>query len=146
MTRRELVAAGTAGVLAAVSAAGFALLALLHSGVDLFGLASALRVPAIRAVGSLYAAAAVAFAFVAYGIFARRSWAWTAAVAVNATALAAVVWRSFLVASHGAHHASVMILLTGSVFVAALLVLLSAPGRSLRQTNAERAQGELLAD
>lgn len=105
------------GWLALVGMAGAVVMSLAHSGWDVGFLGGGQAIPPV-AVG--LAVGAVLYALVAFGALSRRSWAWPAALVVNAVALAATLipfrWPSGLVPL--------------AISLAAIGVLVSRPGRA----------------
>lgn len=81
-------AATLVGVLALVGVVGAIIMAVAHLGAAVPGVTVG-RVVAPVAAG--LAVGAVLYALVAYGVFRRKPWAWPAALAVNAVALAATL-------------------------------------------------------
>lgn len=110
-------AVAAVGWLAVAGMVGAVFMSLAHWGLDV-GFLGGGQVVLPVAVGM--AAGAVLYALVAFGAFTRRSWAWPAALAVNAIALAATLipfrWPSGLVPL--------------AISLAAIGVLVSRPGRT----------------
>lgn len=110
-------AAAAVGWLAILGVVGATFMSLAHTGLDL-GFSGGGRAILPVAVGM--AVGAVLYALVAFGAFTSRSWAWPAALLVNAIALAATLfpfrWPSGLVPL--------------AISLAAIGILVSRPGRA----------------
>jgi len=120
------------GFLATIYAATFIFAAALHLGARIplgFGVLDEPRRPiAVLVEGS----AGLALAFAAFGVIARKDWAWAAAVWAHGLALAGVAWGMAAVAAgRGPHtvlndiyHRAIVVLLA-----AGLILLLTPLGR-----------------
>jgi hypothetical protein len=131
-TRGRNLGRTTAGLLAAMYAATFAVAVLLHLGVQIpLGFAvldEPLRPFAVIVEG----VAGIALALGAFAVFARKTWAWAAVTQAHALALAGVLWGIVAVAARRGphtqlndtyHRVMVVLLATG------LILLLTSLGR-----------------
>ncbi len=119
-TARRPTAATVVGVLAVLGVVGSVVMTLAHLDLDIpvvAALGPPAAVPVVVPAG--FALGAVLFALVAYGAFTRASWAWPLALVVNALALVSSVFPV-----RGAEA-----LVPAAVTLAAVVVLLSRPGR-----------------
>jgi hypothetical protein len=123
----------TVALLAAVYAATFVVAVLLHLGVEIplgFAVLDEPRRPFAVIVEGV---AGIVLAVAAFAVFARTTWAWAAATAAHAVALAGVLWGMVAIAAGRGPHTQlndsyhrVMV-----VLLAATLILLLTPlGRS----------------
>lgn len=130
-TSRRPTAATAVGVLALLGVVGSVVMTLAHLDLDI-PVVSALGPTgrALPAVAAGFAVGTLLFAAVAYGAFARTSWAWPVALVVNGLALASATmpWR-------GIESSGVPALVT----LIALVVLVSRPGRSALLYDRDRA-------
>jgi len=125
------------GLLTALYSATFFVAALLHLGVDIPLGFAVLDEPQRPFAVIVEGIAGIVLAVAAFGVFARKPWAWTAATAASAVALAGVLWGMVAIAAgRGVHtqlndtfHRVIVVLLAVN-----LVLLLSPLGRtSLRE-------------
>jgi hypothetical protein len=113
------------GVLALIGVVGSLIMTLAHLGLDL-GVIEAAYLPPV-AIG--FAVGALLFAAVAYGAFRQTAWAWPLALVVNGLGFVSSVFPV----------RGVEALVPALVTLAALVILLSRPGRDALLYRRERA-------
>jgi hypothetical protein len=105
------------GALAVIGVLGSAVMAIAHLGIDVPVVGGAVE---LLPVAISFAVGTVLYAFVAYGAFTRRSWAWALGLVVNGLAFASTAAPPY----RGGIEPVAM-----AVSLAALILLLIRPGR-----------------
>lgn len=134
----------TVGLLTAVYAGTFVLAVLLHVGVDIPLGFAVLEEPVRPFAVIVEGLAAIVLALGAFGVFARKTWAWAAVIGAHAVALAGVLWGMVAVAAGRGPHTQlndtyhrVMVVLLG----ANLILLLTPLGRRSLGRGRHRGKG-----
>jgi hypothetical protein len=114
-TTRRPTAATAVGVLAVLGVVGAIVMTLAHLGIDLGFIRAVRLVP----VAAGFAVGSLLFAAVAFGAFRRAAWAWPLGVVVNGLAFVSSIFPV----------RGLEALVPAAVTLAALVILLSRPGR-----------------
>lgn len=127
-TRKGAIVASTVAGLAVLAAVALTAVSLALFGVPVPGPP---RFPgsdgpaAFLVIGIVYSGLALLFAISAFGLFTRRHWAWTLAMATNVLALLLTMMRPI-----AARHLTPDVIPFLALTVIGLLILISRPGRA----------------